>query len=515
MTDQELAAELRELAAHPALAARAAQLREVADAVLSPDLAERWCEVDLFAAFPPEETVRPDHPGSARWWHALLTAAGLVQPVLVFLPISITWLGLKNATTAYGELLAIAGAEAARRPFLELWQQGFDGRLPAWQRFDGVALATLVAIFLLIAVTFAERLLRRMAERRSGERTEALRARLRTALTAATLVLAEARLASPARFQAELGKSAVELRKVGQTIGRVHAKVVPALEKALDSTGRATDALVAAADGVRGSIPALTAHLTAVTDAAKDLLEAVERVAGAVDSVGRRTDAAVDRVGDRVGGLITTATDGVRQALDEFTAAAGRMVADTAAHLDTRVGELTGATAGLGSAVSRVEAVAARSGDRLADAVTQAAGAFTTALENAGAEVRQALGDWADTASAHAARIELVSDAAGRTAHLLQETRDALDRLPADLARTLQELPTAVRDAARPELAALRAAVAGLDDAVRQATSAFTGATGARTGAPGGRAAGGPSAPAGGSGAEGRPVGGPTPGGAA
>ncbi|GLV50068.1 hypothetical protein TBS_06430 [Thermobispora bispora] len=143
MTDQELAAELRELAAHPALAARAAQLREVADAVLSPELAERWCEVDLFAAFPPEETVRPDHPGSARWWHALLTAAGLVQPVLVFLPISITWLGLKNATTAYGELLATAGAEAARRPFLELWQQGFDGRLPAWQRFDSVGLAAL------------------------------------------------------------------------------------------------------------------------------------------------------------------------------------------------------------------------------------------------------------------------------------------------------------------------------------------------------------------------------------
>ena len=60
VTDLELAGELRELADHPHLAARQDQLRDLADAVTDPDEAGHWCEVDLFAAFSPDDTILVD-----------------------------------------------------------------------------------------------------------------------------------------------------------------------------------------------------------------------------------------------------------------------------------------------------------------------------------------------------------------------------------------------------------------------------------------------------------------------
>ncbi|XVQ89155.1 hypothetical protein ACQP2K_17595 [Microbispora siamensis] len=536
MTDQELAAELRVLAKHPGLKPRAEQLRELAWAVLTPGDAERWCEVDLFAAFPPSESVRLAASDTGKRRHTVLRLLELLQPVLVFLPISTTWFGLKNATTAYGETLAAGGVDAARRPFLEMWQQGFDGRMPGWLRFDGVALMTLTAIGLLVAVTLSERLLHRRIEQRAEEETDALRSRLLTALTRATLHFGQVRLASPARFQAELTKSASELYKVSETIGRVHTQVVEELEKALTATGEATDALTAGVAQVRDAVDTLDKHMAAVSTAAGTLLQSVERTASAIDSVGEKTDEAVGRVGDRLTTVILDSTTGVRKSVDELatlseqavremtsstgqvvrdlTTSAGQVVKDlaasiglvvrdlgdstgqavrdlrdstgqavrdladstgqavrdTAASLDVRVGEFVSVTADLGAAMGRVESAAAESGDRISHALTNGSGTLAAVLGGAGADIREALDDWAGAAGAHVARIEMVSDTAGRTIRLLEETRDALGRLPGDLSRALQEVPAAVREVTGSEIAALQAAVTRLDDAVRQAT---------------------------------------------
>ncbi|MFI7632391.1 hypothetical protein [Microbispora rosea] len=464
----------------------------------------------------------------------------MVQPVLVFLPIVTTWFGLKMATTAYGETLAAAGVEAARRPFLEMWQQGFDGRLPGWLRFDSVAFMTLGVIGVLIVITLWERLLRRSIEQGAEEEAVALRSRLLAALTRATLHLGQVKLASPARFQAELTKSASELNKVGRTMNKVHTQVVEELEKALEATGQATDALTAGVAEVRDSIATLDKHMAAVSSAAETLLHSVERTAYAIDSVGEKTDVAVDRVGDRLSTVILDSTSGVRKSVDELAtlteqavremtsstgqvvrdlttsagqvvkdlaastglvvrdlgdstgqavreladstgqvvrdlaSSTGQAVRDTAASLDARVGELVSATAGIGSAVGRAETAATESGDRISHALTSGSGTLSAVLGGAGADIREALDDWAGTASAHAARIEMVSDTAGRTVRLLEETRDALDRLPADLARSLQEVPAAVREVTGPEITALQAAITRLDEAVRQAAAAVT-----------------------------------------
>lgn len=516
MTDQELASELRELAQCPELRPRAGQLRELAEAIVTPGEAERWCEVDLFAAFPPRESVSPAVSEARRPGHGMLKFLELVQPVLVFIPICVTWFGLKNATTAYGETLAAGGAEAARRPFLEMWQQGFDGRLPAWFQFDGVAAATLLAIGALIAVTLGERILRRRIEQQAEEQVDVLRSRLLAALTRASLVLAQVRLSSPARFQAELTKSAADMHKLGETTRAVYTKVVEALDLSLEAAGEASDTLAAGVADMRDSITTLDKQVATITSAAETLLRAVERTAYAIDSVGEKTDEAVDRVGDRLGTVILDSTAAVRKSVDELatltartvsdmTASAGKVaddlatsagqavreladstdqaVRDTAASLNVRVGELVSVTADLGSAVARVETAAGESGDRISRALTDANGAIAASLGSAGTEVREALDDWAGTASAHAARIEMVSDTAGRTVRLLEETRDALDRLPADLARALQEVPAAVREVTAPEIAGLQAAIARLDDAVRQVAAAVT-AAGATTSPP-------------------------------
>ncbi|WP_169945279.1 hypothetical protein [Microbispora sp. H11081] len=539
MTDHELAAELRALSEHPSLRPRAEQLRELAEAVVTPAQADRWCEVNLFAAFPPGESVRSLASG-AGMRHRALKLMDVVQPVLVFLPIVTTWFGLKMATTAYGETLAAGGIETARRPFLEMWQQGFDGRLSNWLRFDSVAFMTLGVIGVLIVVTLGERLLRRSIEQEAEEEALALRSRLLAALTRATLLLGQVKLASPARFQAELTKSASELNKVGRTMSKVHTQVVEELEKALEATGQATEALTAGVTEVRDSIATLDKHMAAVSSAAETLLHSVERTAYAIDSVGEKTDVAVNRVGDRLSTVILDSTSGVRKSVDELatlteqavremtsstgqvvrdlTTSAGQVVKDlaastglvvrdlgdstgqavrdladstgqvvrdlassteqavrdTAVSLDARVGELVSATAGIGSALGRMETAATESGDRISHALTSGSGTLAAVLGGAGADIREALDDWAGTASAHAVRIEMVSDTAGRTVRLLEETRDALDRLPADLARSLQEVPAAVREVTGPEIAALQGAIARLDEAVRQAAAAVT-----------------------------------------
>lgn len=50
----------------------------------------------------------------------------VARNVLVFAPIALTWFGLSTATDAYARLLA-QKPELGDRPFLLLWEQGFEG----------------------------------------------------------------------------------------------------------------------------------------------------------------------------------------------------------------------------------------------------------------------------------------------------------------------------------------------------------------------------------------------------
>ena len=72
--------------------------------------------------------------------------------VLVFAPIAVTWFGLSTATDAYAKLLADK-PDLVTRPFLLLWQEGFEG-LIGFLRFSTLALidASLIGVLIVLSL---------------------------------------------------------------------------------------------------------------------------------------------------------------------------------------------------------------------------------------------------------------------------------------------------------------------------------------------------------------------------
>ncbi|MEU0481221.1 hypothetical protein ABZ260_18790 [Streptosporangium sp. NPDC006013] len=454
VTDLELAGELRELADHPHLAARQDQLRDLADAVTDPDLAGHWCEVDLFAAFSPDDTILVDgepagttsSPRRPGWRRGL---SGAIGPALVFVPIFITWLGLMMATGAYGDVLAAGGLDAARRPFLEMWQQGFDGKLPGFFEFDNIALCTLAAIFCLICWTVFENITRNTREDAADRELRTLRVRLRGALTEASLVLGQVRLSSPERFGAELNKAAADIGFVGTTARKVHTELVEALTLTLEATRKTTDALAGSAIDVRDAVEHLGGHLAAVNNTCDDLASAVARFSAMIDTAGSTTGQAVTDAGNQLSTTISRTTLDMRQAFNDELVRSMKLVQGSVSGLDLRINELVGATAGIGHAVDRaaisIDSVGSSTekavdllGARVTDTIAGTAREFHRTFEGAGTEIREALESWSAATGTHASRIDTTVE----TVALLERTREVLDRLPTALAGALADLPS-------------------------------------------------------------------------
>ncbi|WP_433365112.1 hypothetical protein [Streptosporangium sp. CA-115845] len=450
VTDLELAGELRELADHPHLTARQDQLRDLAHAVTDPDMAGHWCEVDLFAAFSPDDTIlvdgEPSSPRRPGWRRGL---GGAIGPALVFVPIFITWLGLMMATGAYGDVLAAGGLDAARRPFLEMWQQGFDGRLPGFFEFDNIALCTLAAIFCLICWTVFENITRNTREDAAERELRALRVRLRGALTEASLVLGQVRLSSPERFGAELNKAAADIGFVGTTARKVHTELVEALTLTLEATRKTTDALAGSAIDVRDAVEHLGGHLAAVNNTCDDLASAVARFSAMIDTAGSTTGQAVTDAGNQLSTTISRTTLDMRQAFNDELVRSMKLVQGSVSGLDLRINELVGATAGIGHAVDRaaisIDSVGSSTekavdllGARVTDTISGTAREFHRTFEGAGTEIREALESWSAATGTHASRIDTTIE----TVALLERTREVLDRLPTALAGALADLPS-------------------------------------------------------------------------
>ncbi|WP_030913269.1 hypothetical protein [Streptosporangium amethystogenes] len=454
VTDLELAGELRELADHPHLAARQDQLRDLADAVTDPDMAGHWCEIDLFAAFSPDDTILVDgepaestsSPRRPGWRRGL---SGAIGPALVFVPIFITWLGLMMATGAYGDVLAAGGLNAARRPFLEMWQQGFDGRLPGVFEFDNIALCTLAAIFCLICWTVFENITRNTREDAAERELRALRVRLRGALTEASLVLGQVRLSAPERFGAELNRAAADIGFVGTTARKVHTELVEALTLTLEATRKTTDALAGSAIDVRDAVEHLGGHLAAVNSTCDDLAAAVARFSAVIDTAGSTAGQAVTDVGNQLSTTISRTTLDMRQAFNDELVRSVSSVQGSVSGLDLRINELVGATAGISHAVDRAaisidsvgssaEKAVSLLGARVTDTIAGTAREFHRTFEGAGTEIREALESWSAATGTHASRIDTTIE----TVALLERTREALDRLPTALASALADLPS-------------------------------------------------------------------------
>ncbi|MDI3345972.1 MULTISPECIES: hypothetical protein [Streptomyces] len=306
LTDsRRLGRSLKKLAAEPALATRQAELEHLAEAVSDQDgnRLDRWAEVDLLHTFVRPESVAAAtrSPEEHRAWAWLEAGLG----AFVFLPLVLSWYGLTQASRAYQELVAERPAAAAR-PFLQLWQTGFEGHLSGVHTFGSVALGATAVIVVLLALALVHGARGAAVDRREerGRRaTEEVLGRLTVTLSRTQLYLGEHRRTSPLRFAAELTESATTLRRLGQDAVRVQTEL-----------GAAAASVETA---VRGAETALSAVDTSVRP--------LERAAGQIEK-------AVRESGDGIGGALGEVRGGQKE-LHEGIGAAAERVEDSAGAL--------------------------------------------------------------------------------------------------------------------------------------------------------------------------------------
>ncbi|MFF2021776.1 methyl-accepting chemotaxis protein [Streptomyces sp. NPDC058171] len=371
-----VAGQLRYLADQPGLARRRDELSTLADAlqgVGDSDL-EPWTELDLLDAYARPESVHvPDGDDGRRGLWGLLEA---VLGALVFVPLLLTWIGLTRASSAYEGLIG-ADPKMAARPFLQLWQTGFEGRLTGWSTFGNVAMLATGAIVVLLVLTTVHGIRRAREDRREAEaqRTaDDLLARLVPVLTKAQLLLNEEKLTSPARFTSELSKAAGSL---GSLVRR---------------SATTQKELTAAASVVGEAVDSAEQRLAGVEAAARPLEEAAHRIETAVRTTG---------------GDVGKALDGVRTVNGEVRDALGR----AGERVEDSVHTLGAAQRSFTTATEVATDVSARVLDRLGEVTEDTARAVAGSQEAAKrlAEEARAL---RETAERFAELVEVVAEAA-------------------------------------------------------------------------------------------------------
>lgn len=374
-----VAAHLTDLAEEPGLASRRDELTALADALRgigTSDL-EPWTELDLIAAYARPESVHealrpPPQPRYLAWVEAALGA-------LVFVPLLLTWFGLTRASSAY-DALTDADPEQAERPFLQLWQTGFEGHLTGWFTFGHVvasATAVIACLLLLALLHGWGRAAADRAEEAARNDGDRLLARLLPVLTRAQLLLNEERFGSPARFAAELGKSATNLNRLTSKAVTTQER----LEKASQQVGEA----VRGAERRLASVDAAVAPLEQATEGvAKAVLASGDRMNGALGDVravnGEIRDQ-LDRAGERVEDAVTVLAASQRS----FTTST-ELAADVTGQTLARLGEVAEQTALAVTASQDTARLIAEQTDAL-HAMAQSVGELAASVRTAPAPV--------------------------------------------------------------------------------------------------------------------------------
>jgi hypothetical protein len=219
----------------------------------------------------------------------------LVRNVAIFVPVALTWLGIRRATQAFGEYAgAETGAATEQLNFLQFWQaggpQGGPTYLPAEWRIQNIALMAALLILSIVALTLAGSALQAAARRRQ---------------------------------ERELGE--IERDRVAIAI-----ELVAAMPSARDADPETIS------EGVAASVDALVAASDSIAESARCLEQTavgLGSVAPHVDLLNRQ----LERMNDRLGGDLSQSVDTL-----------GRSVAALGATVDKDMaGALDGAVAGL------------------------------------------------------------------------------------------------------------------------------------------------------------------------
>ncbi|MEU9923738.1 hypothetical protein AB0H51_21010 [Streptomyces griseoluteus] len=464
---------LEDQAQDPALAPRAEELRALARAMdsLEHDALDAWADLDLMANFARPESMACDVTPATGRRAALVSktvdALDWLLGALVFMPLIFTWSGLAMATSAYGDLTT-ADPKAAARPFLQLWQTGFEGHLSGWFEFGHVAEVGSVALLALLALTLLHgnrRAAADRAEQRAEQETRAAMARLVPVLTEAQLILNAHRFASPGRF-------AEELNKAGGKIQRMHSKALAAQKH-----------LVNAAEVVSEALEKAEERLSKADDSVRPLETAVARMADTVRHSGTAIRTAVrelDQPLTQVGDELRHAVNGHREALDRSRDSLITATNDLRNLLSRTTDRLEATVSGNGDDVRTALTDAAQ---RVEDSVTLLAAtqrSFTTSVEVVGdlhsqlidglkamaEHTEQAAGDSRHAVSGIADRTKALDEAAKRFTALI----DVVERAAkdGDAARAAAEVERRMAEDARKQA---QEALARAEEILRQASA--------------------------------------------
>lgn len=317
-----VAKQIRDVADQPGLASRRDELRLLADALQghSSSALEPWTELDLLHAFARPESLSAivrDEP-RRQFWSWLEAVLG----ALVFVPLLLTWFGLTKASSAYEALIG-SDPKMAARPFLQLWQSGFEGRLTGWFTFGhvaGTATGAILLLFLLAAAHGARRAQNDRRETAAQHAADNLMAQLVPILTRAQLVLNEQRLSSPVRFAAELTGAAATLGRLGDKAIRTQKHLASAATTVSDAVDSAERRLADVDGAVRPLEEAAARIETAVRTNGTEVGKAMSSLAAPLEAAGQRVEAAVNGSGV----MVRQALEDVRGLNGEVRDALGR-----------------------------------------------------------------------------------------------------------------------------------------------------------------------------------------------
>ena len=314
---------LFELAESPSLAERRDSLLELAGAIDDED-AHIWAKVDLFAAFG-EDAVAV--PGADRR-DSQITFWEWARNILVLLPLLFTWSGVALASHQYGRLTELAGSadgdsrirEVAKRPFIALWEQGFDDipglsediwrSLAGWFDLTMVASLDLAAIFLVIVASVRVGYLRRNREVTLENEFQQVWNRLRETLTYASYHLSKQAFDTPLRVSEELGKATGHLSSIYKQILDAEDRAKNRLDDITESIMTFSARLAAHEEVVAG----LNVTARSVSDNLRGARDDITQIGATFADAAAQERVLVDRLGETTHQLETTTVESLRQA---------------------------------------------------------------------------------------------------------------------------------------------------------------------------------------------------------
>jgi chromosome segregation ATPase len=439
---------LFELAESPSLAERRDSLLELAGAIDDED-AHIWAKVDLFAAFG-EDAVAV--PGADRR-DSQITFWEWARNILVLLPLLFTWSGVALASHQYGRLTELAGSadgdsrirEVATRPFIALWEQGFDNipglsddiwrSLAGWFDLTMVALLDLAAILLVIVASIRVGYLRRNREVTLENRFQQVWNQLRETLTHASYHLSKRAFDTPLRVTEELGKATAQLSSITNHVLDAEERAKNRLDDITESIMTFNAGLAAHEEVVAG----LNVTARSLSDNLRGARDDIAQIGETFADAAAQERVLVDQLGETTRQLETTTVESLRQA-----------------------SQIASATSEL------VSALAAERGDH--SAVSESLAGSATALRNSADEVRRQWEQLGDNRVDLSGDLQALQGILGQAGEQMQQVADHVNiayQLFPELQQTNRELADSFRSSTQ-----------ALNDSARNITTSTSDALG-------------------------------------